>query len=502
MSALAELRSLFRLRILQLLALVYFLVHMVAIAFRIKGAVRDPDVWWHLKVGEWIVEHHAVPYSGIFSRTAGAHPWIAYSWGYEVLLSRAYKWFGLGGFASFGIVMTILVAFTLFWMLNRLCGEFWFAWAIAFLASLSYLFTLMPRPVYFSMILYTVELTLLLEAQRQRRIQTLYWMPLIFMLWANMHIQFIYGLCVLGMFTGINLLQRLASKIGFELPVLTSSTLPLPGLFAVLAGSFMATFVGPYGYHLYQVVATYSSSQVPYFMIQELEAFSFNSFAHYLLLLLTCAAFFALGSRGRLDPFKISLLVVASMIAFRTQRDAWFLAIAAALFIADGRSSGEKPSPVLKVPELLGVGAAVAIMALLIAGDFGFSQRQLDDAISHEYPVNAANFLRRNPLPGPLYNNLDWGGFLIWYLPQYPVSVDGRNDLYGDEMDFRAFRTENGDEYKADPYLNEAGVVMAPRDKPLAKLLAVDSRFRLIYQDRLSVIFVRNEPGRITGTAD
>ncbi len=74
MSALQELRGLLRLRPLQLLALTLLLTLMAAIAFSSETTVRDPDIWWHLKVGDWIVEHHAVPYAGIFSRTAGTHP--------------------------------------------------------------------------------------------------------------------------------------------------------------------------------------------------------------------------------------------------------------------------------------------------------------------------------------------------------------------------------------------------------------------------------------------
>ena len=79
MSALHELRSLLRLRALQLLALSSLLILMAAIAFGSETTVRDPDLWWHLKVGDWVVQHHAVPYVGIFSRTAANRPWIAYS---------------------------------------------------------------------------------------------------------------------------------------------------------------------------------------------------------------------------------------------------------------------------------------------------------------------------------------------------------------------------------------------------------------------------------------
>src|ERR1022692_2884385 len=335
MSALQEVFGLLKLRALQLFALLSLLILVATIAFQSRTTVRDPDLWWHLKTGDWIVEHHAVPYVGIFSRTAGTHPWIAYSWGYEVMLSRAYAWFGLVGLAMFGVLLTVAVAFVLFWMLHRLSGRFWVAWILAFIGSFAYLFSLMPRPVFVTMILFTIVLTFLLEAQRTARMQLLWWLPLIFVLWANIHIQFIYGLFVVGLFMGLNVVQRLASRVGIEPDFVQAPTLPLSGVIGVLIACFAATFIGPYTYHLYHVVAAYSNSHVPYFMIQELSAFNFKFFTHYVLLLLTTVAFFAVGWPKKLDLFKLSLLIVASVVAFRTQRDAWFLGICAATYVAD-----------------------------------------------------------------------------------------------------------------------------------------------------------------------
>ena len=85
--------------------------------------------------------------------------------------------------------------------------------------------------------------------------------------------------------------------------------------------------------------------------------------------------------------------------------------------------------------ELAGVGTGIVILLLMAAPAVDFNNRRLDRAISNDFPVNAINYLRQNPVPGPLYNNLNWGGFLMWFLPELPVSIDGRNDLYGDKLD-------------------------------------------------------------------
>src|SRR5271166_3674715 len=127
-------RGLQRLRVLQLFVLSGLLVTLGLVCFNLKFWVLDLDVWWHLRVGEWIVQHHAFPHTGLFSRTAAERPWIAYSWGYEVLLSRVYAWFGVMGVGMFETLMTLAVAYSVYWMVRRLSDRFWLACLLATVA--------------------------------------------------------------------------------------------------------------------------------------------------------------------------------------------------------------------------------------------------------------------------------------------------------------------------------------------------------------------------------
>ncbi len=208
--------------------------------------------------------------------------------------------------------------------------------------------------------------------------------------------------------------------------------------------------------------------------------------------MLAGAAFFTLGRQKRVDLFKLALLTVASVVAFRTMRDSWFLCITAAACIADSRREEVDPEPSETLPEKAALAGVLALFLFLIARNTGFDTRGLDAAMSSVFPVKAVNFLRQNPQPGPLYNTFDWGGFLTWYMPDYPVAIDGRTDLYGDELDLRFFQTQQGDaSYVDDPYLNAAQVVLLSKKVPLASVLLSDPRFSLIFQDSLAVVFVR-----------
>jgi hypothetical protein len=208
-----ELLGMLQFRAVRVAALVILIVGVGTECFITKLSVLDLDIWWHLSAGDWMVQHRAFPHTGILSRTAADRPWMAYSWAYEILLSRSYALLGFMGVGLFGTLLTIGVALGVFWMIRRLSGRFWAGWILSIVVYSAFLFNIMPRPVFFSMLLYSVTLTLLLEANRSGRVQLLYWLPLVFFVWANLHVQFIYGLFAVGLFAGINLLQRIAISL-------------------------------------------------------------------------------------------------------------------------------------------------------------------------------------------------------------------------------------------------------------------------------------------------
>jgi len=494
MSVAQELLGLLKLRVLRLLALIALVVGVGIECFITKLAVLDPDIWWHLSVGNWIVHNHAFPHNGIFSQTAANRPWMAYSWGYEVLLSRAYDLFSFMGMGVFGTLLTIGVALAIFRMLYRISGRFWASWALSILVFAAFLFNIAPRPLFFSVILFTFLLTLIIEAQRSGSVQRLYWLPLIFLLWANIHIQFVYGLAVVGLFAGMNLLQRFAQRFRVYPDFLTAPTLPVLPPFLALGACILASCVGPYSYHLYQEVVTISQASVMYRIIRELQALSFLYFNQYFELLLAVGAYFAIGWRKKIDPFQLALLLFATLFAFRTWRDAWFLCVIAAAVIADFPRHEPKSEEPIRVSGWGAVAVASALLLLLSVRSTDFRQRGLDRVISNQYPVDAVNFLRRTPVGGPLYNSFDWGGFLIFYMPQFPVSIDGRTDLYGNAMNEQYYSTQEADpSYVNDPVLNASGLVLVNKKFPIATQLLTDRRFRLIYQDAMAAVFARNQ---------
>lgn len=459
-----------------------------------RSPIRDADVWWHLKVGQWILANGAFPHSGIFSRTAADRPWAAYSWGYEILLAKFYAWFGITGIAWFGVLMVIGTALVFFWALHRVSRRFWISYVLCAVGGLACLYNVLPRPVFFSMMFFAVVLVLLHEANVSGQSKALWLLPLVFALWANFHIQFIYGLIVVSVFTMMNAAQQLLSE---RLPR-SLSTLRMPPVRSsvlVWAASFLACCIGPYSYPLYGVVFSYAKSKFPYEYLQEFQPIDFRHPSDYFLAAITISAIIVVVRKEHVDITSLAVLAIGTAFAWRGVRDAWFLAISAGIIIADTYRSDQSERVTTTAKIIPSVLACLLLTSSLfvIAERTQFTERELDRTISSEYPVDAINFLRRNPFPGAIYNDFGWGGFLIWYMPDHPVSIDGRTDLYGDEMDLMNLKTLSGD-YESDPYFKESAIFLLPSDAPLCERLLQDGRFRLVYQNRISMVFVRNRP--------
>jgi len=140
---------------------------------------------------------------------------------------------------------------------------------------------------------------------------------------------------------------------------------------------------------------------------------------------------------------------------------------------------------------------AVLVLVVLLATIVRLPGSQaLMNQTSRAFPVKACDFIRANQLPGPLFNTYYWGGFLMWYLPEYPVSIDGRLNLYGDEINERYFKVTDGTQrLETDPSFAGARIILFERNsaviKALTTLPALREQFRVAYQDNVATVLVR-----------
>jgi hypothetical protein len=457
----------------------------------------DPDIWWHIRVGDWIAAHHAWPRVGIFSRHSDL-PWTAYSWGFDLLVSRANHWFGLPGIPGLLICIEILLSLTFLLAMRRMAGSFWPAWWIGTAAICAFYINPL-RPALLTLLFFTLELLLIFESERRADDRILLrWIPLLFVAWANCHIQFVYGIPVLGLYV-------LARIVALAWPPAADGDTPRGSagqLVVILALALVGSCIGPNWFLPYEVALRYTGQTFVYQIIQEMNAMSFRQPGHYFALVLLMAACFAAGKSKRRDLFRPGLLILCALVSFRSQRDIWFISMAAAFVVAEAlreRRDAKASEPAVTaggIWEPLSFAAATAVAVALsftLAIRAGMSVPVMIGEIDRVYPIRATEFVRDAHLPGPMYNSFNWGGFLIFNLPEYLVSMDPRTDLYGDAGVRRSIATTNAMDWQDDRDLAQANFVIIERYFPLARALAGDPGYALAYQDPIAMVFVKRK---------
>jgi len=445
------------------------------------ACVTDPDIWWHLRTGEWMLAHHAAPRVDLYSAELAGHPWLAYSWLYELVAVKLFHWLGLAGIVAYSSGMVLAITVAMVHMVRRVQRDFTLAVLLSFAAvfCMGRLYT--PRPWLFTILFFILELDILMRARRTGRVRELLWLPPIFALWANVHIQFIDGLMVLG-------LAWVEAEAARWWSAAETRVRPA-WLGGALAASLLATLVNPYGWRIYGAAYELATQGGALNKVTELQALPFRGLPDFLILLLALASAAALAWRRRFALFETVLLGFAAVVAFRSQRDVWVMAAVGAVILASTITGSEKAA--IRLPRF---ATAIAMLVAAVAVLAGFramhvNNARLETQLAKELPVRAVEAVRTKGYAGPLFNDFNWGGYLIWAL-RMPVSIDGRQNLYGDQRIDRSVATWSAQpDWASDAQLMSAGVVIGPVKAPLTQVLRMDSRFQLVYEDKLAAVF-------------
>src|SRR5262249_6699995 len=263
---------------------------MLAAVFAIPAVVVlqpviDWDLWWHLRTGQWVLEHRAVPATDPFAQGGSDKPWLAYSWLFEVLLYLCFWSLGLTGVMLLTLALSLLIALLLYRFLSRRIPSFLKAAALTGLALLALVMLFRPRPWQFSILfsLLTLDAVLTLRAGKSR--WAVWLLPVGFALWANLHIQFVYGLLLLTLALVAPFLDARfgwASRSPSE--KVFSPAWQQMLLLALLCA--LATLLNPYHVRIYGVVWEYATQPGPFRYIPELMAPLFRLPSDWALLLL------------------------------------------------------------------------------------------------------------------------------------------------------------------------------------------------------------------------
>jgi len=461
-------------------------------------ALASPDIWRHLSAGNWILDHRGVPHDLVFSQSVQLS-WVDSSWLFDTLTAVAVKAFGLRGLPLLDMAFTFATGVALF-VLAR--GARRRLWSGAVLSSIAlYMLAGFPlRSSIASVLLFAVVLHLISVVRSSGNRRGLYSLPPLFLLWANLDIQLVYGLMAL-----ILLLIAEATGALFRqspsAPMEThDSRISMSAIAVATAASFVATLCNPYGFRLWGAALRSVSLFTADVYIPEMHSLRFRQPQDYVLLLLVMTAFFAIGRRHARDIFSLLLLLACAIISFHLQRDSWLVAIAAVAVLAQAFDAGVAegardlgpPAPRWVLPAASVVALVVLLIVYVIRVPAG--RDALFAKVSEKFPVRACEYIRQHDLPKPLFNSYEWGSFLTWYLPEYPVPIDNRTDAYGEDPTLGYFKLTTGQvPIEADPALSRAATILLEADSEMGKALSILPGYKQVYLDDQAMVLMREK---------
>ena len=461
------------------------------------SSLRDPNIWLHLRVGAWILENRTWPVAGLFSQAANLS-WRDFSWLADAAMAIGYRVVGLSVVPAAWMVYRLALAAATFYVAGGSAENFWFPVALSVLAQYL-LYSFGPIGAGMSALFFCVELIVLMNARRSGSIRGLYFLPLLFLFWANVDVSFVYGV-------GTMILYVVA--VAAEATVLTGpkSEAVEAGLnrrmraaSAAAAGCVIATLISPYSYQSYSAFFALQASPANRYLAGRI-AMTFHQPQDYLVLLLTMAGFLSLGLRRSRDAFLLPLLAVCAALSFHAQGDAWLVVLVASAIIGDAmflRKSEAPSSPGKNIwwswPRL---SAAISLVLVLLvwAVRVPRDRERLLSRVADTFPIAACDYIRGHQLPAPLFNSYMWGGFLTWYLPEYPVAIDGRRGLYPEDEEVDYFKVIRVLEpYQSLPAMTQARTLLLDKQSVIGDALREVPGFQVAYEDEISIVLLQKK---------
>jgi len=460
------------------------------------SSLGDAEIWGHLKVGDWILEDRTWPEAGIFSQAANLH-WRDFSWGYDIAAAAAYRALGLRALPGLLMVLRVALAMVTFVLAGGRRGTFWMAVVLSALAQFP-LLGIGPVPGGVSVVLFGLELFLLLESRRLEDPRVLSLLPVLFFVWANFDAGVVYGTSLLGLFLAVLAIEEVGRSAKWSWIEKRAARIPVARAVLIAGGCFVASLLNPYGYQLYAGFWAIQTGAVNR-ELAEFAAMNFHQPQDYLVLLLAMAGFLSLGLRRSRDLFLLGLLIVSGILSFHSQRENWLttLAAIAVLGATDLRRQENTTEEngvwrAGRIPVAAGLTAAIVLIAFVLCVPHDRGALML--RVAKKFPVRACESIREQKLPPPLFNAYEWGAFLTWYLPEYPVAIDSRRGLYPEEEETDYFKVM----YSEMPYRNfapmrQARTLLMDKSGPMGDALRGVAGFHVAYEDSLSIVLLQDQ---------
>jgi hypothetical protein len=461
----------------------------------VRGRFDDPDLWWHLKMGQIIWTTHSIPAHDLFSYTTNHQAITPQEWLAEVSIYCAYLWGGYSGLMLWLCSLTaalLILGYCLCWLYS---GNAKVAFAGAMILWFFATIGFSIRPQMISYLLMAAEL-MIVHAGRTRNPRWFFWLPVVFIVWINCHASFVLGIVLAGVYLA-------SSFFEFEMGSLVSHRWDphcrRPLAWALVL-SVLGLFLNPAG--IKQILYPFDTLMNMHILMANVQEWAPLQMTEArgvgLMAVVLCCLLLAIVRQSELFLDELLLLALGTWLAVSHVRMLIVFGVLAAPILSRqlaGSWEGYEFEKDRIWPNAVFLGLS------LLAAFLAFPSRQnLESQVDAESPVRALEFMRANHLSGPMLNDYPFGGYMIWAAPEYPVMMDGRTDVY----EWSGFLGEFGSwaTMQSDPNLllhkYKVSFCLLTAQSQMIHILPLLHEWKMVYSDNTSVVFVRTNPGAQT----
>lgn len=486
-----------------------------------KIDLATADLGRHLKNGEWFLEHRNLQetdsplYANFYSYTEPEFPVVNHHWGSGILFFVLYRVAGFSGLSIFYIFVSLVTFLVLFWIALKESD-----FPIAFIFSLL-LIPLMAerrevRPEIFSYLFSSVFFFLLwLWDKKKISSWWLFLLPVLMALWVNLHIYFFLGFIFIGIYLAAHVREIIFSRLSDK--EFRRKIRGLSVLVAVAVSSFLFSLVSPFGLkglvYPFQIFKNYGYTIVEnrsVSFVQNYGIINSNFFLIKAVLILIglglILSMFAGRKKISIQYFILALLFGSlGWLAIRnfTLLGLFALPVLAANF--GNVLSGEKDRAREEGLTIL----LIVVFFLSVWANCKFVAHHWERVgIGFNPKVSAAvNFFKREKIGGPIFNNYDIGGYLIWYLfPHERVFVDNRPEAYSEAFFSQVYKPMQDDPAifrKVDEKYNFNAIFfyrndITPWAQGFFKKIAENENWAPVYRDDYAIIYLKKNEANKT----
>jgi hypothetical protein len=474
---------------------VFIIVFVGALLTGPRMLNTDGDLGRHLTVGNYILDRHHIPTTNLFSFTKPNQPRPPYEWLAQVLFSISYRLLNLDGV----VLLTAFVISAVFLIVYFDSAErsslpmlaliltLWAATA----SSLDWL----TRPHIFSFLFLAIWIRWLEKLRNTGKI-ALWFFPVLMLVWANTHGGFISGILAwiayLGGWLWDSLRKSADMNHGKKLMIIGSSSL----IASILTPDLWRNWQGVFNNNSIYILSHTTETMPVNFAIP-------GTFPFAVLLALSLGLL--LWGRKQIPMSHIFLLLGFAVISLLMVRNIPFFAITATPILTGyiGKSSDRislwrnLEERVIAINKRLGGYLWPILIPLSIIGIFSIYQFETHNSFNQfstqVFPVRAVNWIENHPLKGNMFNEFNWGGYILYRLwPGQRVFIDSQSDFYGEVLTRQYSEILNGDgNWDGELRQYDISWIIVSPQTGLARATSANLNWQLAYRDPITVIYVR-----------